>query len=125
MDTFPSHSIIPPHDVTDTAKRDELVRRMRSEGWVGSPLLTMYDPATDTLYAMMGAHRLNAAYQVKLSVPVHQGDYDTERVAFHGDEVWVDGQRLSDFSDRVLLSLFARDAVAVRLLEEESEHQGT
>lgn len=67
-DALPARNLIEVHGVKDKAKLDRLVVDMQKNGWRGDPLL-VFDNGNGA-YALNGSHRIAAARQVGIDVPV-------------------------------------------------------
>ena len=71
-DALPARNLIEVHGVKDKAKLDRLVVDMQKNGWRGDPLL-VFDNGNG-VYALNGSHRIAAARQVGIDVPVIYAD---------------------------------------------------
>ena len=67
-DEMVASSIIPPHDAREADKLESLVESMSLHGWQGRPILIA--EYCDTYCALTGTHRLAAAEQAGIDVPV-------------------------------------------------------
>lgn len=60
--------IMPVNPVADLAKMEAIAHSMEKEGWKGDPVLAYY--AGDNLQALTGSHRIHAAIEAGVDVPV-------------------------------------------------------
>ncbi len=67
-DALPARNLIEVHGVKDKSKLDHLVDDMKKNGWRGDPLL-VFDDGNGT-YALNGSHRIAAARQTGIDIPV-------------------------------------------------------
>jgi len=110
---------LPPHPVVVASHRDDIAASMRLDGWAGRPLLGWWDEASGTVYLLTGSHRYAAARAAGLDeVPVALVDVSDGRLKSHGDELRLDGARLSDYCGGALLKMLREeDQEAATLLE--------
>lgn len=107
MATLRANQIIPPHAVKDAAKLTALVSAMLAEGWTERAILVHDDG--NGVHAWTGSHRIAAAREAGVRVPVVYITGDIER---RGDECRDDDERLA-----VLLD--AEDEAAAALMRAE------
>ena len=66
--TIVATKIVELHEVRDADKYDSLVSAMASDGWIGRSILAM--DMGDYIQAITGSHRIAAAREAAISVPV-------------------------------------------------------
>jgi hypothetical protein len=109
--------IEPPHNVRDTEKLSSLTKSMKNNGWQGRPILT-YDVGRGN-EALTGSHRLKAANQAGIEVPIY-------KIENAGDYVDKNGKSIQDIGYMELkeqikwLEKFG-DKNAAKLLKQEPE----
>jgi len=77
-DIVDPNGIEPPHGVRDIAKKEKLTENMEKNGWVGRPIL-VFDAGRGN-EALTGSHRIAAAKQAGIEIPIYKidesiGDY--------------------------------------------------
>jgi len=115
IDYRPATEIEPPHDVTDWDKQRTLRDSMYEHGWIGRPVLAI---AGDRPTALTGSHRIDAAIDTGVLVPViiitppiFDGDYAQS-------ELWsalVDGD--DDERAVAMMTLVERGELAQTVLD--------
>ncbi len=110
--------LVPPHTVRSSAHADALTESMVADGWVGRPLLGWWDEAQGVVRLFTGSHRYAAAKAAELeAVPVAFVEVTEGRLEGHGEDLLLDGVRVSD--DSALLDLLrGEDPEAAELLEQ-------
>ncbi|HLJ61280.1 MAG TPA: ParB/RepB/Spo0J family partition protein [bacterium] len=86
-DLLNPRALIVPHPVTDREKLAGLAQAMQSNGWTESPIV-----AFDEI-ALCGAHRLAAAHEADILIPVIQ-------LTRHADTLWGEGA-LADIEEAI------------------------
>lgn len=120
----PAHLVAAPHEVTDAAKVARIAAAMRVHGWQGEPLLAVR--YGDGYQAWTGTHRLAAAEQAGVSVPLYVLDLTEEQEAAL-DGWWYDAPTSRPLDQECMLDALRGvegiDAEAVRIYEAEvSKH---
>lgn len=95
--------LLGPHGITDVDKVRELAESMRRNGWLGAPLVVI--TRGSTAEALCGTHRIEAARQAEVKVPV-VGVADL--MAAHGQD-WL------ELVDSFAYSATAEADAAIRL----------
>lgn len=93
---LPADRIVARHEVRDQDKLAELVASMASKGWEGRPLLV------SNYRALTGSHRLAAAEQLGIEVPVVEvpGDWDWT-TAYDDESLLADWQEYVEYAEEV------------------------
>ena len=111
--------IEPPHEVTDTEKLNLLIKSMKENGWQGRPIL-IYDVGRGN-EALTGSHRIQAARQAGIEVPVYKIENASDYVDKYGDSI-IEASR-KDLGDQIQwITKFANkfgDKNPVKLLKQE------
>jgi hypothetical protein len=71
-DVINPQGIVPPHNVRDVAKKEKLTENMEKNGWVGRPIL-VFDAGRGN-EALTGSHRIAAAKQAGIEIPIYKID---------------------------------------------------
>jgi hypothetical protein len=117
---LPAARIEPPHEVVDRAKYQALLSRFEETGkFKGRPVL-VWEDASGSLFALTGSHRLAAAREADIDVPVVYVDedisnYEAEDGSTITDVIGTGDDRVADF-----LKQFG-DERAARLMTLENE----
>lgn len=99
-DDFVDH-INPPHQVKDHAKLQMLIDNMDENGWIGRPILA-YQDASGGIYALTGSHRIAAARELEIEIPVMYvdasvGDFENDAGEFLMDVIATGDDRVATF----------------------------
>lgn len=111
--TMEATKIEPPHEIRDTDKLESLIESMKESGWKGNPIPTWNGPAGVT--ALTGSHRIVAAQEAGIEVPI----YELDEI---GNFVDSEGRTIDEMHDDEELLAFLKefgDSQAVTLLEQE------
>ena len=73
--TIPAREVLPPHEVRDVANKAAILSSMAEHGWRGRPVLVAEGP--NGTQAITGSHRVAAAKELGLDVPVFRIDQDS------------------------------------------------
>jgi hypothetical protein len=119
-DYLAARAIEPPHGVRDIEKLNLLVKSMKENGWQGRPILT-YDAGRGD-EALTGSHRIKAATQANIEVPIY-------RIENAGDYVDKNGKSIFDVGfmepeDQVKWLNQFGDKNAAQLLKQEPTDYG-
>ena len=65
--------VITPHEAWNKEKLAALIKSMREDGWQGLPLIgyRLSDNPYDPIWLLNGSHRVVAAQETGISIPVH------------------------------------------------------
>lgn len=110
-------SIVPPHGVRDTEKLLSLTKSMKDSGWQGRPILT-YDVGRGE-EALTGSHRIEAARQANIDVPIYRIENAGDYVDKNGKSILDVG--FMDIDDQVKWLDKFGDKDAAKLLKQEPE----
>jgi len=103
-------AIEPLHGIMDCEKFHALVASMETEGWVGRPILAI--GTEECAQAITGTHRLYAAREAEIDVPV---------VLIETDIDWTEEYCISTEVDRreLVEALGTQEAIELLLAEDE------
>lgn len=115
-DVVDPHGIEPPHGVRDVAKKDKLVRSMEKNGWVGRPIL-VFDAGRGN-EALTGSHRIAAAKQSGIEIPIYKIDENIGNYADENGNTIFDASYFEEENIVKFLKEFG-DKGAAKLMEQE------
>lgn len=110
-------SIVPPHEVRDKEHLLSLTKSMKDSGWQGRPILT-YDVGRGE-EALTGSHRIEAARQANIDVPIYRIENAGDYVDKNGKSILDVG--FMDIDDQVKWLNKFGDKNAAKLLRQEPE----
>lgn len=117
-------NVTPPHEVRNPAKYNALVAAMRDTGWCGRPILAeeeiygdydIWDPEQledVDMRAWTGSHRIAAAREAEIEIPVYVMDEDTNAQVGTWESYLDDEDRVEAFrraKDRNAAALMAAE----------------
>lgn len=106
-------SILPPHEVMDTNKFNDLTADMLEKGWTGRPILAIQ---YERRYAALtGSHRIAAAVEALYEIPVYV--ITQAEIA----EAGIENLRFSNEQDRAIFFEELGDDEASAIYAEEGE----
>jgi hypothetical protein len=117
-DVVNPNGIEPPHSVRDVEKKEKLIQDMEQNGWVGRPIL-VFDVGRGN-EALTGSHRIAAAKQVGIEVPIYKidesiGDYADKNGNTIFDAAYFEPEDivkfLKEFGDKDAVKLMQQETV--------------
>jgi len=119
-DYLSARAIEPPHGVRDIEKLNLLVKSMKENGWQGRPILT-YDAGRGD-EALTGSHRIKAATQADIEVPIYRIENAGDYVDKNGKSIFDVG--FMELEDQVKWLNQFGDKNAAQLLKQEPTDYG-
>ena len=104
--------LVPFNNIVDVDKVQFLSARMQSLGWQGLPIVAI--DRADGLFAVNGSHRIEAALQAGITIPV---------VIINSDSLDYDWESLSDTDDICDMLRDNDQHVALEILTAESVNE--
>lgn len=115
-DVINPQGIEPPHNVRDVAKKEKLTENMEKNGWVGRPLL-VFDAGRGN-EALTGSHRIAAAKQAGIEIPIYKIDENIGNYADKNGNTIFDAANFEQKNIVKFLREFG-DKNAAKLMNEE------
>jgi len=115
---FHDPSEIIPVNETDNKKVDEIRKSLKQNGWIGEPIVVADSP--NGTAALTGSHRIAAARELNVEVPVYKVDSElVEALASRDNNFGIEDLIGGSDEDRLEVMKRLKDRGAIRLLKME------